>query len=440
MMRRYPAYRDSGVEWLGEVPEHWPMKRLKNLFDLQKRPVREEDEIVTAFRDGIVTLRKNRREDGFTNALQEIGYQGIRQGDLVIHAMDGFAGAIGVSDSDGKSTPVYSVCKPSGDALSQYYGRLLRHMALSGFVTALARGVRERSTEFRWADASVLVLPVPPLPEQTAIAAFLDRETAKIDALVAEQRRLIDLLREKRQAVISHAVTKGLHPDAPMKPSGVDWLGDVPEGWAFAWFRHVVDFQEGPGILAIDFVDEGVPLMRVAGVQGRWATLDGCNYLDPSKVEKRWSHFRLAAGDLIISASATMGTVCEVSEAAVGAVPYTGLIRLKPRGEEITRDYIRAFVCSWPFSTQIDQLKAGATIQHFGPTHLAQVWVPLPPRQEQEELAKHIAQQHQRYDELTATAENAIALLQERRTALISAAVTGKIDVRDLVSAETEAA
>ncbi|MGP5566711.1 hypothetical protein ACTXN8_04885, partial [Pseudomonas helleri] len=102
----YPGYKDSGVDWLGTVPEHWDSKRLKFLFDLVKREIREEDRIVTCFRDGAVTLRDNRRTDGFTNAVKEIGYQGIRVGDLVIHAMDAFAGAIGVSDSDGKSTPV----------------------------------------------------------------------------------------------------------------------------------------------------------------------------------------------------------------------------------------------------------------------------------------------------------------------------------------------
>ncbi|MFZ1851489.1 MAG: hypothetical protein WAU15_04540 [Nitrosomonas sp.] len=236
------------MDWLGKVPDHWSLRRLKWLFHLQKRPSNEEAGIVTAFRDGQVTLRSNRRTEGFTNALQEIGYQGVRTGDLVIHAMDGFAGAIGVSDSDGKSSPVYSVCIPSNaDVDACYYARLLRHMALSGFVTSLAKGVRERSTEFRWSDASVLEMPLPPIEEQKAVNHFLSQETAKIDALVAEQEKLIELLKEKRQAVISHAVTKGLDPSVPMKDSGVEWLGQVPAHWEMRRVRSLSSFiTSGP--------------------------------------------------------------------------------------------------------------------------------------------------------------------------------------------------
>ena len=230
---KYPAYKSSSLKWLGDIPESWELKRLKHLFSLVKRPVQEGNGIVTCFRDGTVTLRSKRRTEGFTNAVQEIGYQGVRAGDLVIHAMDAFAGAIGVSDSDGKSSPVYSVCVPKSQqtVLTEYYGKLLRNMALSGFVASLAKGIRERSTDFRWSDAGEIFLPVPSIHEQTQIAHFLDHETAKIDALIREQARLIKLLHEKRQAVISHAVTKGLDPYVPMKDSEVEWLGEVPAHW-----------------------------------------------------------------------------------------------------------------------------------------------------------------------------------------------------------------
>lgn len=432
---RYPNYKDSGVEWLGEVPEHWETSRMKNLFSLMKRLPLEGDEIVTAFRDGEVTLRSNRRIDGFTNAIQEHGYQRIQKNDLVIHAMDAFAGAIGVSDSDGKSTPVYSVCTPKTSTVNpHYYGRLMRHMALSGYINSLSKGIRERSTEFRWNEAAKVILAVPPLAEQTRIVGFLDRETAKIDGLIEEQQRLMELLNEKRRAVISHAVTKGLNPRAPMKPSGIEWLGDVPQHWRLVPFPSAIKFQEGPGIMAADFHEEGIPLLRVSGVQGRWATLEGCNYLDPEKVKIRWEHFRVVPGDLLISASASMGTVCEVGPETAGAVPYTGLIRLVANNGAIKRDYIRAILGSALFLTQVDLLKAGATIQHFGPTHLRQMDILLPPLDEQEQITVYINKQNNSFDALAAEAQSAIDLLQERRSALISAAVTGQIDVRQIAA------
>ena len=266
---RYPNYKASGVEWLGEVPEHWETSRLKNLFALMNRLPEEEDGIVTAFRDGEVTLRNNRRVDGFTNAIHEHGYQRILKGDLVIHAMDAFAGAIGVSDSDGKSSPVYSVCTPKSPQVHPpYYGRLLRHMAMTGYINALSKGIRERSTEFRWKEASNVIVAAPPLAEQTAIAGFLDRETAKIDGLVAEQRRLMELLKEKRQAVISHAVTRGLNPAAPFKPSGIEWLGDVPKHWSLVPVAYRYNVQLGKMLDSTKITGEHLrPYLRVFDVQ-----------------------------------------------------------------------------------------------------------------------------------------------------------------------------
>jgi type I restriction enzyme S subunit len=280
---------------------------------------------------------------------------------------------------------------------------------------------------------------LPPLAEQRAIAAFLDRETKKIDELVAEQERLIELLKEKRQAVISHAVTKGLDPAAPMRDSGVEWLGEVPAQWEVRKFTHAISVQEVPGIMALDFVDDGVPLLRVAGAQGRWATLKGCNYLDPEKVAKRWKHFRLDEGDLVISGSASTGTVCEVGPEARGAVPYTGLMRLVPIPGLTEKHFVRALVSSGMFFTQIDLLKAGATIQHFGPTHLARMVVTLPPVEQQQQIAEFVDFTSDRYAGLVREAEAGIELLLERRSALISAAVTGKIDVRGLVPEEADA-
>ncbi|MBJ7592846.1 restriction endonuclease subunit S domain-containing protein [Aeromonas veronii] len=164
-MPKYDIYQDSGVEGIGKIPSTWKLKKAKWLFSKVDRPVRSEDEIVTCFRDGQVTLRSNRRTEGFTNALKEHGYQGIRVGDLVIHAMDAFAGAIGVSDADGKSTPVYSVCVPRNEKQVNpfFYAYYLRDLALSGYIVSLAKGIRERSTDFRFSDFSQLFLPLPDL-------------------------------------------------------------------------------------------------------------------------------------------------------------------------------------------------------------------------------------------------------------------------------------
>ena len=229
----YLYYKPSDVEWLDNVPAHWAIERAKWLFQKMERPVREDDEVVTCFRDGVVTLRKNRRVLGFTESLKEIGYQGIRRGDLVIHAMDAFAGAIGVADADGKGTPVYSVCKPEPWVNAYFYAYILREMARNQWIQALAKGIRERSSDFRYTEFALQPVPVPPLSEQVAIVRYLDQADECIRRYVRSRERLIELLEEYRHAVIHHAVTRGLDPDVRLKPSGVEWLGDMPAHWGF---------------------------------------------------------------------------------------------------------------------------------------------------------------------------------------------------------------
>lgn len=199
--------KDSGIPWIGTIPEHWKIERAKVMFNKENRPVREEDEVITCFRDGQVTLRKNRRTTGFTESLKEIGYQGVRKGDLVIHQMDAFAGAIGVSDSDGKGTPVYHCCTPKGAFNPYYYQYLVRIMAYSGFIQSLYRGIRERSSDFRFEVFAAQRLVIPPYEEQQGIVDFIEAKLSVIDKTIAKCRRMIDLLNERKQIIISEVVT-----------------------------------------------------------------------------------------------------------------------------------------------------------------------------------------------------------------------------------------
>lgn len=428
----YDSYKSSGVEWIGDVPATWSVERGKWLFIKKDRPVRPNDEIVTCFRDGQVTLRSNRRTEGFTNALKEHGYQGIRKGDLVIHAMDAFAGAIGVSDADGKATPVYSACvaRTSGSVDPHFYAYYMRHIALSGLLVSLAKGIRERSTDFRYSDFADLQLVVPPFPEQRAIAAFLDEKCSKVDEAVRIKQAQIALLRERRQILIQQAVTRGLNPAAPMKDSGIDWIGQIPMHWEMKRFTKEVYVQEGPGIMAVDFRDDGVPLIRISGVRTRTVTLEGCNFLNPVKVRRKWGHFLLSQGDLVISGSASTGLVAEVGQEAANAILYTGLMKLRVKDpSSLCKRYFEHFLGSKLFDAQVELLKAGSTISHYGPSHLGKMFIVVPPLHEQREVAAYCAQHNERFDAAIAIKEEQIATAMEYKASLINAAVTGKIKV-----------
>lgn len=197
--------KDSGVQWIGDTPAHWGVIRGKYILRYMQKPVRENDGVITCFRDGEVTLRSNRREDGFTMSDKEIGYQGIDVGDLVVHGMDGFAGAIGISDSRGKASPVLNVLDT--DQCKRYIMYYLRNMAYSDVFLALATGIRVRSCDLRWNKLAELSYPVPPLDEQNAIVKHIDSVLSKADAVIADKKAQLATLDEYKKSLIFEYVT-----------------------------------------------------------------------------------------------------------------------------------------------------------------------------------------------------------------------------------------
>ena len=197
--------KDSGIQWIGDMPAHWGVIRGKYILRYMQKPVRENDGVITCFRDGEVTLRSNRREDGFTMSDKEIGYQGIDVDDLVIHGMDGFAGAIGISDSRGKASPVLNVLDT--DQCKRYIMYYLRSMAYSDVFLALATGIRVRSCDLRWNKLAELSYPVPPLDEQNAIVKHIDSVLSKADAVIADKKAQLATLDEYKKSLIFEYVT-----------------------------------------------------------------------------------------------------------------------------------------------------------------------------------------------------------------------------------------
>lgn len=198
--------KGSGIEWVQEIPAEWDECRIKNVIFPQEKPVFETDEIITCFRDGEVTLRKNRREDGFTVSFTENGYHGVDIGDLVIHGMDAFAGAIGCSDSRGKTTPVVHVCHTAGN--NRYFMYYLRAMAFGNILMDLSNGVRIRSSDYRnFAKLGVFRICVPSVDEQDEIVAYLDKKTAEIDQIICSKEQFIVEMEKYKKSMIYEYVT-----------------------------------------------------------------------------------------------------------------------------------------------------------------------------------------------------------------------------------------
>lgn len=235
--------KDSGIEWIGEIPEGWSIARGKHILTLLQRAVFPTDGVITCFRDGEVTLRSNRREDGFTVSLKEIGYQGIEPGDLVVHGMDGFAGSIGISDSRGKSSPVLVVLDSSQD--KKYLMYYLRSMAYNNVFLALSTGIRVRSCDLKWNKLADLLYLVPPIVEQHKLVSFLDEKCSEIDAMLSKTRASIEEYKKLKQAVITQAVTKGVRGEREMKDSGVEWIGEIPKEWICEKIKYATSISRG---------------------------------------------------------------------------------------------------------------------------------------------------------------------------------------------------
>ncbi|WP_406187980.1 restriction endonuclease subunit S [Streptomyces anulatus] len=258
-------------------------------------------------------------------------------------------------------------------------------------------------------DIKKIPILLPPTEEQRRISDFLDVETKRIDTLGAAFQRLQGLTSERSQALIDAAIDR--------QPSSVP-------------LRYIARFREGPGIMASDFHESGIPLIRISGLQNGEVSLNGCNFLDPEKVAHQWSKFRLRLEDRLISGSATMGGVSVVrNPEVIGAIPYTGLIILRPAQDEVDMEYVESFLHSSQFTRQIDALKTGAAMQHFGPSHLSQIHAPLPSLNDQKQVATEVKESLSFTGQVKQLVHRQLSLLAERRQALITAAVTGQFDV-----------
>jgi len=281
-------------------------------------------------------------------------------------------------------------------------------------------------------DIASLRIPLPPVSEQRTIAAFLDHETARIDRLIEKQERLIELLKEKRQAVISHAVTKGLNPDAPMKDSGVEWLGEVPAHWAVASLKHSLEAVADVDHMMPASVDSGVPYLMTGDLRSFASLIDfeSCKQVSREGFLKLSRKVNTSKGDVIMARYATIGTVCYVDIDEDFVVSYS-CVTIRPRQNYTTGLFLFYYFQSDAFVQGILNKVNANTQSNVGISDLREVQIALPDLTEQKETVDHIEENLRKLDRIIEKSSYAVELLTERRSALISAAVTGKIDVRD---------
>lgn len=432
MRKAYEEYKATGIQWLPKIPRHWEIIRGKNLYLKLQRPVRKNDEVVTCFRDGTVTLRKNRRTTGFTEAINETGYQGIRKGDLIIHVMDAFAGSIGVSDSDGKGTPVYSVCQAKINLNNEYYAFLLREMARSGFIQSLYRGIRERSSDFRFEVFSNQYYSVPPREEQDQIVRFLDWKVSSINKLINIKQQEITELKELKKATISDAVTHGLDKTVPMKDSGIAWIGKIPQHWEISRIKSLLQYplQYGANESGIPFNDSLPRYIRITDID------DNSNLKCTGKQslpEKVANPFILKDGDILFARSGATAGKAFLYKKCYGMAAFAGyLIRAQLNTKVVMPKFILLVSKNCYYDQWKDMIFIQSTIPNISAERYKNFQIALPPRNEQEQIVRFLDARCAEIDRLIAAKQAQITDLHDLKSSLIVDVVTGQIDVRDV--------
>ncbi len=419
------------VSWLNEIPTEWRERAIKRLFRQSKRRGFPEREVLSVYRDyGVIP--KSSRDDNHNKTPEDVSvYQRVDKGDLVINKMKAWQGSLGVSLNDGITSPDYVVYEPLHQEHSRFIHYLLRAEPMPGVYRSISNGIRLSQWRLEPGNFESLVVPLPPVDEQKQIAAFLDYETGKIDALIEKQQQLIALLGEKRQAVISHAVTKGLNPDAPMRDSGIEWLGEVPEHWTPYAMKHLCEVRDGthgtPSY--VDPSDDAVPLVTSKDFAGPEIDFKGAKWISRESHREIIKRSLTELGDVLMSMiGGNIGKALIVCADADFSIKNVALF--KTRGNFPLANYILYYLQSGLLDIQIATLSRGGAQGFLGLGDIRNLVLPGAPADEIKNVVEHLETRVLKLDELVDRANDQTELLQERRTALISAAVTGKIDVR----------
>lgn len=432
--KAYGEYKESGVDSIGFIPQNWSFLRLKYITEIKKRIAGELGyDVLSVTQKGIVIKDIVSGEGQLSMDYSK--YQIVNPGEFAMNHMDLLTGYVDISKYNGVTSPDYRVFSISNDR--GFYSRYYLYLLQDGYKQRRFFHLGQGSAHLgRWrlpTEAfNEICYPFPSFAEQTQIAAFLDHETAKMDTLIDKQQQLIELLKEKRQAVISHAVTKGLDPDVPMKDSGVEWLGEVPEHWKVLAIKKIVStpITDGPHETP-NFIEEGVSFISAEAISSGVIDFSKQRACISIKDHIRFSEkYKPHLYDIYMVKSGATTGVSAIVETINDFNIWSPLAAI--RCSEIAFPYfVLYFLRSQQFLTAIELNWSFGTQQNIGMGVIGNIYISCPPIKEAIMISDHIRQKCSKIENLITLATHQISLIQERRTALISAAVTGKIDVRD---------
>ena len=443
--KQYPSYKKSGVEWLGDVPEHWESNRLKKYLierNEKNSPIKTDNLLSVTMYQGVIPVSEKQGNGGNKPKENLEHYKISYPNDIVLNSMNVIVGSVGLNKYTGLISPAYyALYNRNKNNNIKFFSYIFHNPFFQKGLFGLGNGIMYKESEdgklntirlkIPMEKLNQVVLPCPSISEQNQIVAFLDTETARIDNLVAKQEKLIELLEEQRKSIISHAVTKGLNPNAPMKDSGVEWLGEVPNDWNFSRLDAVSKIVRGNSAFSkMDLLESG---KYVALQYGKTYKVNEINESFGSYVNQEF--FKKSQitefGDIIlISTSETLedlGHSCFYARHDVGLIGGEQFL-LKPKNQNFGK-YI--YYATKAFSSYLQRYATGLKVFRFNLDDLKKIYIPDISLVEQQKIAEFLDKETARIDISVLKQKSLIEKLKEYRASIISHAVTGKIDVRE---------
>lgn len=430
-MQRYDTYKDSGVQWLGEIPSHWEM--LPGLAIFKENKEKNSNlavNTVLSLSYGKIVVKKD-IDEGLVPAEYNT-YQIVHPGYIIIRCTDLQNDKVslrtGLVKDDGIITGAYLGLVTNGKYNSSFIHYFLHAWDITKEIYRHGNGLRQ---SLSWLDLRRLPILIPPIAEQTAIAAYLDTATAQIDAAIAQQQKMIDLLNERKQIIINRAVTKGLNPNAKMKDSGVEWIGEVPEGWEVKKLGYCIDILPGYAFPSQDFVENGIKLLRGINVSPEKIRWEESVYWNKT-IDDTLKKYMLEVNDLVLGLDRPWigsGTrVAIIKKEDLPCLLVQRVCRIRPTNM-MSINYIYYLLSNNLFYNALAVDTTGVSVPHISTEQIKKVVIPIPKLSEQNAIVEYIEMHIASINKAIQAANNQISLLQERKQIIINEVVTGKIKV-----------
>jgi len=436
MMGKFKKYEDcvpSNIEWIGEIPFDWEIQKVKNLFSLITRPApkNNKEELLSVYTDIGVRPRKDLIAKG-NKASTTDNYWMVQKGDIIVNKLLAWMGAIGISNYDGVTSPAYDILRHKKEVNPKFYNYLFRNIIIRHELKRHSKGIMDMRLRLYFDQFGQIRVPLPPITEQNSIVKFIDKKTTQIDHCIQLKEKTIALLQERKAAIINQAVTKGLDPTVEMKDSGIEWLGEIPKHWEVKRLRYVGQCQNGISESG-DFFGHGYPFVSYGDVYKNIELPLEVSGLANSSTSNR-KHFSVLEGDIFFTrTSETMEEIGLTSTCmkTIENATFAGfLIRFRPKEKYLVKGfskyYFRSLLHRAFFVKEMNLVIRASLSQEL----LKRLPVILPNLKQQQKIADFLDEKTTKIDLVINNAKKEITLIKEYRESLISAAVTGKIDVR----------